>query len=170
MYGDPQHLDEIALSLDARAEQLDTAAAEFIGRTQAVRWHSTAAGAMRSHVQETAEQFRGSAKAYRDAAESVRELARSLRRMLAWIAEIEQTVRGLVAAAKDRIVALGHTVADAVDGLGDAVGDGVAEVGSWLGIGDGPDPDPADVSLCQTAWPPSGHKDWLDHAGLAGAA
>lgn len=170
MYGDPDHLDEIARSLSARAEQIDARAAELVTRATAAQWQSTAAAAMRRHAAGTAEQFRRSSGAYRDAAESVRDLARSLRRKLAWIEAIERAVVRLVDEARNRLVALGHTVVDAAGDVVDLVGEGLSEVGSWIGIGDGPEPDPADVALCQQAWPPPGHKDWLEHAALAGVA
>lgn len=170
MYGDPDHLDEIARSLEARAVALESHCHEHESRSAQVLWHSTGAEAMRASASAVFARIREVALRYREAASAVRDHARRVREVLAWIEEVERRFRQAVAAAADRLAQAGHAVVRAVDGAVGLVGDAVSEMGSWIGLGEGPEPDPADVRLCQTPMPPSGHRDWLDLAPLAGVS
>lgn len=173
MYGDPAHLDEIAVSLDARADEIQRTVHRFLARVGRAQWYSVAASTMRARASDLVADFADVARRYREAAEAVRRHAREVRQRLALILDIERKVKQLVDDAWDRVQSLGAATADVAGGLlggaKDVVSGAMDGAGDLLGVGgDPPAPDPADLQLCAQSWPPPGHLDWLQYAQMPG--
>ncbi|MFN8195421.1 MAG: hypothetical protein U0R80_14195 [Nocardioidaceae bacterium] len=146
MYGDTRVIRRLASGLRGQGEQIRREADELVGRAEAVEWRGWAADAMRARARDRATDLRRTARAHDDAADALDRHAAEVDRLKELIGAIERRFVGLVAAARDRLAALGHQLLDGVRGLL---------------------PDPLDELLDRFAPPPHGHLDWL-HVDLPG--
>ena len=141
MYGDTEAIRGLARTMREQGAALRSEAGRLHARADVVPWHGLAADAMRSRVQAQVAALRRTAGLSDDAAAALDRHADEVDRLKALIAEIEQRVMALVAAARDRLARL----------LADVL------------------PDPVDELLARFVPPPPGHRDWLlvDLPGLA---
>lgn len=144
MYGDTEVVRALAGQLQARGEAIRDEAELLWARAEGTTWSGVAAEAMRLRVRMQVGGLRQSAELHDEAAAALLAHAETVDRLKALIAAIEEQVRALVAAARDRLEGLA--------GLALAVL-----------------PDPVDELLAGFLPPPSGHRDWLavDLPGLS---
>lgn len=148
MYGDSEQLRAVAARLRAQGHHLRATADELAGRLARTPWTGRAASAMQERVGCAIADLRRVADAYDDAAAAVDRHADEVDRTRATIAATERAVRGMVAAAKDRLVALAAAAGVVIGAVLDQA-------------------DPRDVLLTELTLPPPGHLDWL-HLGIPG--
>ena len=147
MYGDTEVIRGLAQTLREQADGIRGEADRLLRSTESVPWQGLASDAMRTQARSRTRALRHTAGLHDTAADALDRHAAEVERVKALIATIEETVRALVAAARDRLA-----------GLAGAVSAG-------LGLA----PDPVDQLLDRFVPPPSGHRDWLavDLPGLS---
>src|SRR5262249_19577830 len=123
----------LARTMRDQGGALRSEAAALLHRAEAVPWHGLAGDAMRTRVEGQVASLRRTATLSEQAAVALERHAEEVDRLKALIAEVERTVRALVAAARDRLAGL----------LADVL------------------PDPVDELLARFVPPPPGHRDWL---------
>ena len=111
MYGDTTTIRALARDLRTRADEIRAVADHLAARADDVAWRGLAADAMRGHARARSAALRRTAALHDDAADALDRHAREVDRVKDLIAAIERKVRGLVDAARDRLVP------DALEGL-----------------------------------------------------
>lgn len=143
MYGDPDELRRLAARMRERAGDLYAEAERLAAAADGTPWVSAAGDRMRQRARERAGELRSTARDYIEAAERLVAHAAEVERLLDLIADIERRVRGLIAAAADRVAAAARDLAEGV-------------------IDFFTDDDHADRRLVAFATPPSGDRAWLE--------
>lgn len=112
MYGDTTTIRRLAVQLRERADEIRHEAARLAARADQVRWDGLAADAMRRLAHERAAALLRTAALHDDAAAALDRHARAVDQVKDLIAAIERRVRGLLSAARDRLVpdALDHVL------------------------------------------------------------
>ena len=140
MYGDPDAIRGLARQLRDRADEIRSQAARLSTSATDVPWEGCTADAMRHHLHDQVRALFRTASLHDDAADALDRHAREVQRLQDLIAAIEHRALHLVAAARDRIADLGHSI---IDGITGAVAD------------------PRDELLDRFVPPPPGSRDWL---------
>jgi hypothetical protein len=128
MYGDTTTIRALARDLRDRADDIRAAADRLSARADRIAWHGLTADAMRRHAHSRCAALRRTAALHDDAADALDRHAREVDRLKDLIAAIERTVRGLVDAARDKLVP------DALDGLFHRFSPPLPGSRDWLGI------------------------------------
>ena len=139
MYGDTEVIRVLARTLREQGDEIRGEADRLLRSAESVPWQGLASDAMRAQARSRTRALRRTAELHDIAADALDRHASEVERVKALIATIEETVRALVAAARDRLA-----------GLAGAVSAGLGLV-----------PDPVDQLLDRFVPPPSGHRDWL---------
>lgn len=139
MYGDTEIIRGLARTLREQAHDVRREADRLLREAESVPWQGVAADAMRHHARSRNRALRRNARLHDAAADALERHADEVERVKALIAAIEDAVRHLVAAARERLA-----------GIAGAVSAG-------LGLS----PDPVDQLLDRFVPPPRGHRDWL---------
>ena len=147
MYGDTEVIRGLARTLREQGHEVMREADRLLRDAESAPWQGLAADAMRQQARSRTRALRHSARLHDAAADALERHATEVERVKAVIAAIEEAVRQLVAAARERLA-----------GIAGAVSAG-------LGLS----ADPVDQLLDRFVPPPPGHRDWLtvDLPGLA---
>ena len=111
MYGDTTTIRALARDLRERADDLRAEADRLSARADSVSWHGLAADAMRAHAHGRSAALRRTAALHDDAGDALDRHAREVDRLKDLIAAIERKARGIIDAARDRLLP------DALEGL-----------------------------------------------------
>ena len=155
MYGDTAVIRRQADRMDERAGDLRAKARSLSAVAEATVWVSVGGNRMKERVAERRVDIEATATAYEQAADALRHHADEVDEIKHRISMIEDTIRGLISGAIDRVRDLAGAVVDGV------IGGVVGGVRSVFGGGDD-EPSADDQRLAGYSTPPSGDRAWLD--------
>ncbi len=140
MYGDTAVIRRQAGRLREQGLDIRAEGRSLRGRIETTEWVGQAADAMRAAAERRLLHLEATARKHDEAADALERHAVEVDRLKEVIAAIERTAQHLVAAARERISALGDQLLSGVQSL---------------------TPDPVDQLLDRFVPPPPGHLDWL---------